>query len=118
MSVVIAAGCSARAVTSVAPVALLSADGGVTFSTSGVALAGTSQWSLAITTTQDVNVKVFVGAGMLAGLVELTALATTVTSAAPVVLSASGESGNRIYVTAQAVATTAAVNADFRGVSP
>jgi hypothetical protein len=118
MSVVIAAGCSARAVTSVAPVALLSADGGVTFSTSGVALAGTSQWSLAITTTQDVNVKVFVGAGMLAGLIELTALATTVTSAAPVVLSASGESGNRIYVTAQAVATTAAVNADFRGVSP
>jgi hypothetical protein len=118
MSVVIAAGCSARAVTSVAPVALLSADGGVTFSTSGVALAGTSQWSLAITTTQDVNVKVYVGAGMLAGLVELTALATTVTSAAPVVLSASGESGNRIYVTAQAVATTAAVNADFRGVSP
>ena len=117
MSVVIAAGCSARAVTSVAPVALLSADGGVTFSTSGVALAGTSQWSLAITTTQDVNVKVFVGAGMLAGLVELTALATTVTSAAPVVLSASGESGNRLYVTAQAVATTAAVNADFRGVS-
>jgi len=117
MSVVIAAGCSARAVTSVAPVALLSADGGVTFSTSGVALAGTSQWSLAITTTQDVNVKVYVGAGMLAGLVELTALATTVTSAAPVVLSASGESGNRIYVTAQAVATTAAVNADFRGVS-
>ena len=118
MSVVIAAGCSARAFTSVAPVALLSADGGVTFSTSGVALAGTSQWSLAITTTQDVNVKVYVGAGMLAGLVELTALATTVTSAAPVVLSASGESGNRIYVTAQAVATTAAVNADFRGVSP
>ena len=117
MSVVIAAGCSARAVTSVAPVALLSADGGVTFSTSGVALAGTSQWSLAITTTQDVNVKVYVGAGMLAGLVELTALATTVTSAAPVVLSASGESGNRLYVTAQAVATTAAVNADFRGVS-
>ena len=118
MSVVIAAGCSARAVTSVAAVALLSADGGVTFSTSGVALAGTSQWSLAITTTQDVNVKVYVGAGMLAGLVELTALATTVTSAAPVVLSASGESGNRLYVTAQAVATTAAVNADFRGVSP
>jgi len=117
MSVVIAAGCSARAVTSVAAVALLSADGGVTFSTSGVALAGTSQWSLAITTTQDVNVKVYVGAGMLAGLVELTALATTVTSAAPVVLSASGESGNRLYVTAQAVATTAAVNADFRGVS-
>jgi len=117
MSVVIAAGCSARAVTSAAAVALLSADGGVTFSTSGVALAGTSQWSLAVTTTQDVNVKVYVGAGMLAGLVELTALATTVTSAAPVVLSASGESGNRLYVTAQAVATTAAVNADFRGVS-
>jgi hypothetical protein len=117
MSVVIAAGCSARAVTSATAVALLSADGGVTFSTSGVALAGTSQWSLAVTTTQDVNVKVFVGAGMLAGLIELTALATTVTSAAPVVLSASGESGNRLYVTAQAVATTAAVNADFRGVS-
>jgi hypothetical protein len=118
MSVVIAAGCSARAVTSATAVALLSADGGVTFSTSGVALAGTSQWSLVITTTQDVAVKVYVGAGMLAGLVELTALATSVTSAAPVVISASGESGNRLYVTAQAVATTAAVNADFRGVSP
>lgn len=118
MSVVIAAGCSARTVASTAPVALLSADGGITFSTSGVALAGTSQWSLAITTNQDVNVKVYVGAGMLAGLVELTALATAVTSAAPVVLSASGESGNRLYVTAQAVSTTAAVNVDFRGVSP
>jgi hypothetical protein len=54
---------------------------------------------------------------MLAGLVELTALATTVTSAVPVVLSASGESGNRLYVTAQAVSATATVNADFRGVS-
>ena len=91
MSVVIAAGCAARSVTSAAAVALLSADGGSTFSTSGVALAG---------------------------LVELTALATTVTSAAPLVISASGESGNRLYVTAQAVSTTAAVNADFRGVSP
>lgn len=118
MSVVIAAGCSARAVTSVAPVALLSADGGATFSTSGVALAGTTQWSLTLTTTQDVAVKVYVGAGMLAGLVELNALATTVTSATPLVLSASGESGNRLYVTAQAVAATATVNADFRGVSP
>ena len=118
MSVVIAAGCSARAVTSAAAVALLSADGGSTFSTSGVALAGTTQWSLTVTTTQDVAVKVYVGAGMLAGLVELTALAATVTSAAPLVISASGESGNRLYVTAQAVAATAAVNADFRGVSP
>lgn len=118
MSVVIAAGCAARSVTSAAAVALLSADGGITFSASGVALAGTSQWSLTVTTTQDVAVKVYVGAGMLAGLVELTALATTVTSAAPLVLSASGESGNRLYVTAQAVAATASVNADFRGVSP
>lgn len=118
MSVVIAAGCSSRSVSSAAPVALLSADGGSTFSTSGVALAGTSQWSLTVTTTQNVNVKVYVGAGMLAGLVELTALAATVTSAAPLVISASGESGNRLYVTAQAVSSTASVNADFRGVSP
>lgn len=118
MSVVIAAGCASRAVTSAAAVALLSADGGSTFSTSGVALAGTSQWSLTVTTTQDVAVKVYVGAGMLAGLVELTALAATVTSAAPLVISASGESGNRLYVTAQASSTTASVNADFRGVSP
>lgn len=118
MSVVIAAGCAARSVTSAAAVALLSADGGTTFSTSGVALAGTSQWSLTVTTSQNINVKIYVGAGMLAGLVELTALAATVTSAAPLVISASGESGNRLYVTAQAVAATAAVNADFRGVSP
>ena len=118
MSVVIAAGCAARSVSSAAPVALLSADGGTTFSTSGVALAGTSQWSLTVTTSQNINVKIYVGAGMLAGLVELTALAATVTSAAPLVISASGESGNRLYVTAQAVSTTAAVNADFRGVSP
>lgn len=118
MSVVIAAGCAARSVSSAAPVALLSADGGTTFSTSGVALAGTSQWSLTVTTSQNVNVKIYVGAGMLAGLVELTALAATVTSAAPLVISASGESGNRLYVTAQAVSTTASVNADFRGVSP
>ena len=52
------------------------------------------------------------------GGAQTTALAATVTSAAPLVLSASGESGNRLYVTAQAVSTTAAVNADFRGVSP
>jgi pheromone shutdown protein TraB len=118
MSVVIAAGCAARSVSSAAAVALLSADGGTTFSTSGVALAGTSQWSLTVTTSQNINVKVYVGAGMLAGLVELTALAATVTSAAPLVISASGESGNRLYVTAQAVSATASVNADFRGVSP
>jgi hypothetical protein len=118
MSVVIAAGCSARAVTSATAVALLSADGGTTFSTDGISLAGTSRWTLAVTTDQDVAVKVYVGAGMLAGLVELSALASTVTSAAPLVLSASSESGNRIYVTAQASSTTAAVNADFRGVSP
>lgn len=118
MSVVIAAGCASRAVTSAAAVALLSADGGTTFSTSGISLAGTSRWTLTITTTQSVAVKVYVGAGMLAGLVELSALAATVTSAAPLVISASNESGNRLYVTAQASSTTAAVNADFRGVSP
>lgn len=118
MSVVIAAGCAARSVSSAGAVALLSPDGGTSFPTSGISLAGASRWTLTITTSQDVAVKVYVGAGMLAGLVELSALATTVTSAAPLVISASAESGNRLYVTAQASSTTAAVNADFRAVSP
>ena len=115
MSVTIQAGCSALAVTSGSPVDLLGL--GSTFSTAGVALAGASRWSLTITTDHDVAVKIFKSAGPNAGLVEVSGLATVVTSAAPLTVEFSDEANVALRVTAQASSTTAAVSADFRAVS-
>jgi len=115
MSVVIQAGCALRAVTSASPVAVLGQ--GATFSTDGIALTNVAKWTLTVTTDQDVNLVISLAAGPNAGLVPVAGLATTVTSAAPLYLAQDTESGQRLYVTAQAVSTTAAVSADFRGVS-
>lgn len=115
MPIILQAGCSARAVTSATPVAVLGQ--GATFSTDGIALTNVAKWTLTVTTDHDVNVVISLAAGPNAGLVPVAGLATTVTAAAPLYIAQDVESGQRLYVTAQAVSTTAAVSADFRGVS-
>ena len=90
----------------------------LTTGTAGVALANASRWSLVLTTDQGVSVRVYKAAGNNAGLAILTDLTTTATSSAPFVVEFDGEANQRIRVTAQAVGTTAAVNCDFRAVSP
>jgi hypothetical protein len=117
MSVIIVqAGCLARAVTSGAPVDLLGQ--GAVFNAAGVSLVNAAKWSLIVTTTQNVTVNVYKGAGPNAGLSILSALTTVVTSTAPLTVEFEGEANQRIRVTAIAVASTAAVNCDFRAVSP
>lgn len=120
MAVTVQAGASARAVTSGAEVDLLGVTvaGAVVYSASGVALAGASRWTLKVTTSQDITVRVYSSAGANAGLGILSSLTSVVTSAAPLTLSGDGESANVLRVTAQASSTTAAVNADLRAVSP
>lgn len=120
MSVIVQAGASARSVTSGAEVDLLgvTVSGSLTFNAAGVALAGAGRWTLKVTTTQDVTVRVYSAAGANAGLGILSALTSTVTLAAPLTLSGDGESASVLRVTAQAASTTAAVSADFRAVSP
>lgn len=115
-TITIQAGCSARAVTSASQVDLLGQ--GTTFSTAGVALAGAQKWSLTVSTDQDVTVRVSKAAGPNAGLIVLSDLTTVVTSATPLTIEFEGEANQRIRVTAQAAAATAAVNCDFRAVSP
>lgn len=115
MSIIVQAGCSARAVTSAAEVDLLGQ--GSTFSTAGVALAGASKWSLAVSSDQDVTVRVYKAAGPNAGLTIVSDLTGVVTSSGPVLIECEGESNAAMRVTAQASSTTAAVNCDFRAVS-
>ena len=88
MTVIVTAGASARAVTSAAEVDLLGVNvsGTTTYSANGVALAGASRWSLVVSTTQDVTVRVYKKAGVNVGLTLLSTLTTVVTSAAPLTL--------------------------------
>ena len=120
MTVIVTAGASARAVTSAAEVDLLGVNvsGTTTYSANGVALAGASRWSLVVSTTQDVTVRVYKKAGVNVGLTLLSTLTTVVTSAAPLTLEFADEANATMRVTAQASATTAAVNCDCRAVSP
>lgn len=120
MTVIVTAGCASRAVTSAAEVDLLGVNvaGTTTYSANGVALAGASRWKLKVTTDQDITVRVYDSSGANAGLTILTSLTSVVTSATPLTISASAESAATLRVTAQATATTAAVNADLRAVSP
>lgn len=120
MPITVTAGAASRAVTSGAEVDLLgvSVAGTPTFSISGVALAGASRWTLKVATDHDVTVRVYSSAGANAGLGILSALTTVVTSTTPLTISASAESAATMRVTAQASSTTAAVNCDFRAVSP
>ena len=120
MTVIVTAGASARAVTSAAEVDLLGVNvsGTTTYSANGVALAGASRWSLVVSTTPHVPVRVSATAGVTVGPTLLSALTTVVPSAAPRTLECADEANATMRVTGQASATTAAVNCDFRAVSP
>lgn len=113
MSITVVAGCSARSVTSGADVDLLSI-GSAAASPSGVAFGGAPcDWSLNVTTTQNITVTISLASGDNAGLVPVTGWTTLVTAAAPFVLAVDAETARRVRVQARASSTTAAVNADF-----
>jgi uncharacterized membrane protein len=88
------------------------------FNASGIALAGAGKWTLKVSTTQDITVRVYSSSGANVGLAILSSLTSTVTSATPLTISASEESAATLRITAQAASTTAAVSCDFRAVSP
>ena len=107
------AGRSAVTVTSAAPVAMLSSDTASASTAVGVALPRAFSWTLVVSTTQDVNVRVYVAAGNNCGLQLVTGWNGTATSAAPYQLLVSATPVTRIYVTAQATGSDATVNCDF-----
>ena len=107
------AGRSAVTVTSGAAVAMLSVDTADPATAAGVALPRAFSFTLVVSTTQDVNVRVYIAAGANCGLQLVTGWNGTATSAAPYQLLVSATPVTRIYVTAQATATTASVNCDF-----
>jgi hypothetical protein len=115
MSIVLQTGCAARSVTSAAEVPLLGAN---TSDTAGYALANASRWTLAVTTNHDVTVRVYVAAGPNAGLALVTGWTATAGASTPYTLQVDGAAHQRVWVTAQAASTTAAVNADLRAVTP
>jgi hypothetical protein len=107
------AGRSAVTVTSTDPVAMLSVDTASPSTAAGVSIPTAFSWTLILTTTQDVAVKVYVAAGPNCGLTLVTGWSTTVTTATPLVLNPSAMPCQRVYVTAQASGTTATVNCDL-----
>ncbi len=115
MSITLQTGCAARAVTSAAEVPLLGAD---TSDTAGFAIANAERWMLAVTTNHDVTIRVYLAAGPNAGLALVTGWTATAGSSTPYTLQVDGAAAVRVWVTAQASSTTAAVNADLRAVSP
>lgn len=107
------AGRSAVTVTSGAAVAMLSIDTADPTTAVGVALARAFSFALIVSTTQDVNVRVYAAAGSNCGLTLVTGWNGTATSAAPYQNFTSATPITRIYVTAQATGATATVNCDF-----
>ena len=107
------AGRSAVTVTSGAAVAMLSVDTADPATAVGVALARAFSFALILTTTQDVNVRVYAAAGPNCGLTLVTGWNGTATSAAPYQNFTSATPITRIYVTAQATGADAVVNCDF-----
>lgn len=107
------AGRSAVTVTSGAAVAMLSVDTADPTTAVGVALPRTFSFALILTTTQDINVRVYAAAGPNCGLTLVTGWNGTATSAAPYQNFTSATPITRIYVTAQATGATATVNCDF-----
>lgn len=112
MTISTTAGRSAS-VTSGAAVAMLSSDTADPATAVGVAIPKAFSWTLILTTTQDVAVKVYTAAGANCGLVLVTGWNATATSSAPYQLSVSAQPYERIYVTAQATGATATVNCDL-----
>ncbi len=107
------AGRSAVTVTSGAAVAMLSVDTADPTTAVGVALARAFSFALILTTTQDINVRVYAAAGPNCGLTLVTGWNGTATSAVPYQNFTSATPITRIYVTAQATGATATVNCDF-----
>lgn len=107
------AGRAAVTVTSGAAVAMLSVDTADPTTAVGVALARTFSFTLIVSTTQDVNVRVYAAAGPNCGLTLVTGWNGTATSAAPYQNFTSATPITRIYVTAQATGADATVNCDF-----
>jgi len=111
MTVPVQAGLADVTVTSGAEADLLTAaSGGL------VGIATVKQWSLVVTTDQDITVRIYKQAGPNAAASIVSDLTSSVTSSAPLVIEWYGEANNRIRVTAQASAATATVDCDFRGV--
>jgi hypothetical protein len=107
------AGRAAVTVTSGAAVAMLSVDTADPTTAVGVALARAFSFALILSTTQDINVRVYAAAGPNCGLTLVTGWNGTATSAAPYQNFTSATPITRIYVTAQATGATATVNCDF-----
>lgn len=101
------AGRAAVTVTSAAAVPMLST------ATEGVSIPNAFAWTLIVSTTQDVSVKVYVSAGINCGLQLVSTWTTTATSAVPFVLNPYAFPCQRIYVTAQATGADATVNCDL-----
>lgn len=100
-------------VTSGAPVAMLSVDDPDYTAAAGVSIPNAFSWTLIVSTTQDVSVKVYVAAGINCGLQLVSSWTTTATSAVPFVLNPYAFPCQRIYVTAQATGSDATVNCDL-----
>lgn len=73
-------------------------------------------YSLAVSTDQNITVRVYETVGENVGEVLVAGYTTAVTSATPLLLQVAGYWRKRIRVTAQAASTTASVNADFAGI--
>lgn len=107
MSTIITAGLPSVSVTSGAAVDLLSAD------STGIGFRKSVGWRLAVTTTEEINVKVYVRVGANCGFVEVTGYASTVAPGGVLTIAESEYPLVGLRVTAQATGTTATVNCDF-----
>ena len=110
MTITATGGVASAAVTSAAEVDLLSTGPSAS---AGIAIPRAYSWSLTVKTNQNITVRVYLSLGANCGLTILSALTTTATSAAPLVIQQSEYPASSIRVTAQAASTTAAVNCDF-----
>ena len=107
MTVPVRAGRASVSVTSGAEVDLLSDDA------DGVGMATVKQWALSVSTNNDITLRVYKAVGGNVGLVLVSGLTTTATSAVPKLIEWWAEACQRIRVTGQATGATATVNCDF-----
>jgi hypothetical protein len=107
MSTIITAGRSAVSVTSAAAVDLLST------ASTGIGFTKSVGWRLAVTSTQEITVRVYVRVGANCGFVEVTGYTSTVAPGGVLTIAESEYPLVGLRVTAQATSTTATVNCDF-----
>lgn len=107
-------GVSAVAVTSTAEVNLLSLSAGTT---GELGTKVVRQWALAVSTNQDITVRVYKRVGPNVAEIIVSGLTSSVTSATPLLIEQANSATYAIRVTAQAASATAAVNCDFYGTS-